>query len=141
MRTVRSMNTCLFYYGYFTFKPLKCFVLYKIKRTLLICIYLYFGLFLKIQYSLFLKECGVAANEAILFWQQEYSKASKHRTCKHDWYNNASRYVYNIRHLYGLEGSRKNYRAHSCQSLQVSQCMGLGNLFSNRKPQTQVSIR
>ncbi len=60
-------------------------------------------------------------HEALQFWRQEYQKPSTHgNTCKHSWGKDSHRYVYSIRHLYGLEGSRINYRGHCCQSIQVS---------------------
>lgn len=73
----------------------------------------------RIQYTLFLKEVGLPVHEALMFWRQEYSHLpSNKKSCSHDWSRDEARYSYNIRHLYGLEGSRINYRGHSCQSLQ-----------------------
>ncbi|CAH1790180.1 unnamed protein product [Owenia fusiformis] len=73
----------------------------------------------RIQYTLFLKEAGMHVNEALLFWGQEYSKpVGGGSPCKHTWQKDARRYTYNIRHLYGLEGSRINYRGHSCEAIQ-----------------------
>lgn len=74
----------------------------------------------QIQLTLFLKEVGLPLNEAIHFWKQEYSQnATEEASCSHDWVREEKRYAYSIRHLYGLEGAQKNYRAHCCQSLQV----------------------
>ena len=63
-------------------------------------------------------------HEAIRFWQREYSRPAssshKHSSgCDHSWSKDSKRYTYNICHLYGLEGSRISYSAHSCYSMQV----------------------
>lgn len=56
-----------------------------------------------------------------MFWRQEYSKLpSKQDGCHHSWQTDEGKYTYSIRHLYGLEGSRTNYRGHSCTTLQVN---------------------
>ncbi|XP_062579249.1 DNA primase large subunit-like [Saccostrea cucullata] len=73
----------------------------------------------RIQLTLFLKEIGLPVHEALQLWRHYYSKASDPRGgCHHKWEGNEWRYQYSIRHLYGLEGSRVNYRAHCCISLQ-----------------------
>ncbi|BFZ10614.1 hypothetical protein BsWGS_13652 [Bradybaena similaris] len=75
----------------------------------------------RVQLTLFLKELGLPVNDALLLWKREYSvptKSSKSKICQHCWQGNERRYIYNIRHLYGLEGSRTNYRAHSCSAIQ-----------------------
>ncbi|XP_064598355.1 uncharacterized protein LOC135464747 isoform X2 [Liolophura sinensis] len=75
----------------------------------------------RIQYTLFLKEIGLPVHEALMFWKQEYSLVSgDKKSCCHDWHRDGSRYTYSIRHLYGLEGSRVNYRGHCCHSLQTT---------------------
>ncbi|XP_071791342.1 uncharacterized protein [Asterias amurensis] len=78
--------------------------------------------FSRIQYTLFLKEIGLPITQALRFWQREYSQTPRcHENtpgCTHNWQRDGRRYTYSIRHLYGLEGSRVNYRAHSCRSLQ-----------------------
>ncbi|KAL5005853.1 hypothetical protein ScPMuIL_017011 [Solemya velum] len=89
----------------------------------------------RIQYTLFLKAAGLPLHEALVFWRNEYSKdATSKDGCVHTWQEHEGRYTYNIRHLYGLEGSRINYRAHCCQSLQTvdggSQWFG-GCFFKN----------
>ncbi|RUS79832.1 hypothetical protein EGW08_012396, partial [Elysia chlorotica] len=33
-------------------------------------------------------------------------------------HGNERRYIYSVRHLYGLEGGRVDYRGHSCSSIQ-----------------------
>ncbi|GFN99775.1 DNA primase large subunit [Plakobranchus ocellatus] len=74
----------------------------------------------RIQLTLFLKDLGLSLHEALLLWKQEYSKppAPPVDPSKHGWHGNERRYIYNIRHLYGLEGGKINYRCHSCLSIQ-----------------------
>ncbi|XP_038071650.1 probable DNA primase large subunit [Patiria miniata] len=78
--------------------------------------------FSRIQYTLFLKVVGLPVSEAVKFWRREYSQPSCHHGdsagCTHTWQRDGRRYTYSIRHLYGLEGSRVNYKAHSCRSIQ-----------------------
>ncbi|KAK9462830.1 eukaryotic and archaeal DNA primase, large subunit-domain-containing protein [Lipomyces oligophaga] len=62
----------------------------------------YFG---RQQYGLFLKGIGLNVEEALTFWRSHF----KHSP---DQFNKD--YRYNIRHNYGLEGARKNYRPMSC---------------------------
>ncbi|KAI8494084.1 hypothetical protein Bbelb_284310, partial [Branchiostoma belcheri] len=70
-----------------------------------------------LQYTLFLKEVGLPVQEALSFWKQEYSRPGCGEGCTHHWDRDGRRYTYNIRHLYGLEGSRVNYRSHCCQGI------------------------
>ncbi|XP_070570523.1 uncharacterized protein [Ptychodera flava] len=74
----------------------------------------------RIQYTLFLKEIGLSVSDALQFWKTEYSKThcGHGEGCTHNWAKDGKRYTYNIRHLYGLEGSCTEYRAHSCRSIQ-----------------------
>ncbi|XP_061188054.1 uncharacterized protein LOC133196137 [Saccostrea echinata] len=73
----------------------------------------------RIQLTLFLKEIGMPVHEALHFWRYYYSRVSDPNSgCSHKWEGNERRYQYSIRHLYGLEGSHINYRAHCCISLQ-----------------------
>ncbi|XP_041467466.1 probable DNA primase large subunit [Lytechinus variegatus] len=86
--------------------------------------------FSRIQYTLFLKSIGLPVDDAIHFWKREYCKpASCHENqgggCQHSWVKDERRYTYGIRHLYGLEGSKTNYRAHSCKAIQMMQ-LGYG---------------
>lgn len=78
-------------------------------------------LFLQVQLTLFLKELGLPVHEALLLWKREYSTpvTNASASCHHGWHGNERRYIYNIRHLYGLEGNRVNYKAHSCSTIQV----------------------
>lgn len=64
---------------------------------------------------------GMSLNESILFWKEEYSKVSCcNSVCSHSWQKNERKYIYGIRHLYGLEGSRKRYSPPDCHAIQVS---------------------
>ncbi|KAJ8967785.1 hypothetical protein NQ317_005562 [Molorchus minor] len=65
----------------------------------------------RFDFSLFIKGIGISLNDSLKFWEDAYSKqhASCSR-CTHDWQKNEKRYIYGIRHLYGLEGSRKKLR-------------------------------
>ncbi|XP_076335255.1 DNA primase large subunit-like isoform X2 [Tachypleus tridentatus] len=81
----------------------------------------------RIQYTLYLKEIGLPVEGAIKFWEKEYSQSPacghssslSHIGCTHEWSKDCRRYVYSLRHLYGCEGGRKDYTAHSCRALQT----------------------
>ncbi|KAK2140168.1 hypothetical protein LSH36_1455g00006 [Paralvinella palmiformis] len=86
----------------------------------------------RIQYTLFLKEVGLPIHEALQFWAGEYSQMpphsiGDHHSCQHNWKTDRKRYTYSIRHLYGLEGARINYRGHCCHSIQNQQLSGSGD--------------
>ncbi|XP_014611225.1 PREDICTED: DNA primase large subunit-like [Polistes canadensis] len=69
----------------------------------------------RLYYSLFLKESGMKVDDAIQYWKEEYSKPHTCTSvCTHDWQTNENKFLYNIRHLYGLEGSRKDYKSPNC---------------------------
>lgn len=71
-------------------------------------------------FSLFLKDIGLSVEESIQFWKTEYSKScSAASACQHSWKENQRKYTYSIRHMYGLEGSRKIGRSKTCKKLQV----------------------
>lgn len=75
----------------------------------------------RVQLTLFLKEIGMPVQEALQFWKHHYSMAPHgypHSGGGPKWVGKEKRYTYSIRHLYGLEGSHVNYRAHCCASLQ-----------------------
>lgn len=73
----------------------------------------------RFHYSLFLKDIGMPLEEAIEFWKLEYNKSPNGtNTCCHNWGKDEKKFIYEIRHLYGLEGSRKSYTSVSCSRLQ-----------------------
>ncbi|BGP18449.1 hypothetical protein JCM10213_003182 [Rhodosporidiobolus nylandii] len=70
------------------------------------------------QYNLFLKGIGLSVEEAVAFWRKSFS------TITDDKFNKD--YRYNIRHGYGLEGSRKNYSPKSCTQIITGPVPGPG---------------
>ena len=64
----------------------------------------------RLQYTLFLKGIGLSVDEAIIFWRKSYGPQMTD-----DRFN--KEYKYNIRHNYGLEGSRRSYIPKSCQKI------------------------
>ncbi|CAG2060131.1 unnamed protein product [Timema podura] len=81
-------------------------------------------------YTLFLKDIGMSVGEAINFWKEEYSKPHSHNHggCTHSWQENVRKYTYGIRHMYGLEGGRYNYRGPSCVGIQKTLKLSLTSL-------------
>ncbi|KAK2586875.1 hypothetical protein KPH14_009812 [Odynerus spinipes] len=78
----------------------------------------------RLYYSLFLKESGMKINDAIEYWKEEYSKPHACTSiCTHRWQTNEKKFIYSIRHLYGLEGSHRNYTSPSC-SIMCTQIPG-----------------
>ncbi|KAK9477588.1 eukaryotic and archaeal DNA primase, large subunit-domain-containing protein [Lipomyces japonicus] len=72
------------------------------------------------QYGLFLKGIGLSVEEALIFWRQSFSEITDEKFSKE--------YRYNVRHNYGLEGSRKNYRPHNCVQIIGGNPPGPGDL-------------
>lgn len=62
------------------------------------------------QFTLFLKGIGLGPTEALKFWQQMFTSGPGAMTI--DKFN--KEYKYNIRHSYGLEGGRVNYKPWNC---------------------------
>ncbi|XP_008210880.1 DNA primase large subunit [Nasonia vitripennis] len=72
----------------------------------------------RFYYTLFLKECGMNLEDALIYWKNEYSKPhSCTSLCVHDWQTDAKKFTYSIRHMYGLEGGRKNYKTPNCRGI------------------------
>lgn len=72
------------------------------------------------QLTVFLKNIGMPYDDAVLFWSDEYIKtSSKNSKCRCSWQKDEKRFIYSIRHMYGLEGRRVNYKTHGCNYLQV----------------------
>lgn len=75
--------------------------------------------FQRFYFSLFLKDIGMPVEEAIDFWRAEYCQTpSGSHNCCHHWEKDEKKYLYGIRHMYGLEGRRKSYTSVSCQRIQ-----------------------
>lgn len=64
------------------------------------------------QLGLFLKGIGLNVDEALKFWSYEFTKSSKMNM---DTFN--KEYKYNVRHIYGLEGGRINYKPWDCNTI------------------------
>lgn len=61
----------------------------------------------RLQLGLFLKGIGLPMEESLVFWRQMFApKMSDDKFQKE--------HAYNIRHNYGREGNRKDYKAHNC---------------------------
>jgi len=63
----------------------------------------------RLQYGLFLKGVGLSVDEALIFWRKSFSLIDDDEFQK--------KYRYNVRHAYGLEGTRRNYKPMSCQQI------------------------
>ncbi|XP_041968170.1 DNA primase large subunit-like [Aricia agestis] len=75
----------------------------------------------RFYYSLFLKDIGMPIEESVKFWKLEYCQEPRDTcVCCHNWNKDEKKYLYGIRHLYGLEGGRKTYWAKGCQFIQNS---------------------
>jgi len=64
----------------------------------------------RMQLGLFLKGAGMPMEESLDFFRSEFSK--KMGADKFD-----KEYAYNVRHIYGKEGARKDYTAMSCMKI------------------------
>ena len=58
------------------------------------------------QFGLFLKGIGLSMADALLFWRKHFTNVDGERFEK--------QYAYNIRHQYGQEGKRTNYKPYDC---------------------------
>lgn len=71
--------------------------------------------------TLFLKDIGVSLDQTLKLFKQEYSKSGNlGSTCMHNWEQHYKQIEYNVRHTYGILGSKKNYQMTSCAYMQVS---------------------
>lgn len=69
----------------------------------------------------FLRDIGMPLNEAIQFWKNEYSKNHSCKTrCRHTWDNHSKKYIYSVKHQYGLIGDRKIRKTKPCEAIQVN---------------------
>uniref|UniRef100_F1KWP3 DNA primase large subunit n=1 Tax=Ascaris suum TaxID=6253 RepID=F1KWP3_ASCSU len=64
----------------------------------------------RMQYGLFLKGIGLTLEDALAFWRAEFTK-------KIDADRFDKQYAYNIRHNYGKEGRRVDYKAYPCSKI------------------------
>lgn len=64
------------------------------------------------QFTLFLKGIGLSLDQALEFWQQEFTKNGSMSIDKFQ-----KEYSYNIRHSYGKEGARINYKPWDCKTI------------------------
>lgn len=63
-------------------------------------------------------------DDAIQYWKEEYSKPHTcNSVCMHKWQTDEKKFIYSIRHLYGLEGSHRNYKSPNCTVMCV--CISL----------------
>lgn len=70
--------------------------------------------------TLFLKEIGVPMDQTLLLFKQEYSKfGSPESTCTHTWENHYQQIEYNVKHTYGMVGSKKTYQMTPCAKMRV----------------------
>ena len=53
---------------------------------------------------------GMELEDAVRFWESMFTKIMSH-----DDFN--KKYAYNVRHMYGKEGARKNYTPYSCMKI------------------------
>lgn len=73
----------------------------------------------RLQYGLFLKGIGLSVEEALVFWRRSFSAMTDDKFNKE--------YRYNVRHSYGLEGNRRNYKPYSCQQILTGPSPGVGD--------------
>jgi DNA primase large subunit len=64
----------------------------------------------RLQLGLYLKGLGLTMDEAMKFWKDEFTK-------KIDGDKFEKNYAYNVRHMFGQEGKRNDYRAWNCQKV------------------------
>lgn len=65
------------------------------------------------EYGLFLRYIGLSVEDAVIFWRSQFSTIPEDKFVKE--------YKYNIRHQYGLEGGRINYKPMSCIEISKAQ--------------------
>ncbi|CAH0399042.1 unnamed protein product [Chilo suppressalis] len=86
----------------------------------------------RFYYSLFLKDIGMPVDEAVNFWRTEYQQMPNGtHSCCHNWEKDEKKFVYGIRHMYGLEGCRKSYSSVNCHRIQSedNSCNAVGCPF------------
>jgi len=73
----------------------------------------------RLQYGLFLKGVGIGMEDAIQFWEREFTKIMTT-----DVFN--KQYAYSIRHYFGKEGRRKDYTPFNCSKIILGAGPGVG---------------
>lgn len=64
----------------------------------------------RLQLGLYMKGLGLTVDESLQFWKREFCK-------KMDSDKFEKNYAYNIRHMYGQEGKKNDYKPWSCQKV------------------------
>ncbi|XP_059615795.1 DNA primase large subunit [Phlebotomus argentipes] len=64
----------------------------------------------RLQYGLFLKAIGMTLEDALRFWEDEFTRVITAEAFQKN-------YRYNIRYNYGKEGSRRNFTAYGCSKI------------------------
>ncbi|XP_050440714.1 DNA primase large subunit-like [Adelges cooleyi] len=69
--------------------------------------------------TLFLKNIGVPIEQTLEMFKQQYSMIDNQgSTCTHTWNEHHKQIIYNVKHTYGMVGSKKNYNMQSCSFIQ-----------------------
>jgi hypothetical protein len=84
-------------------------------------------------YGVVLKGIGLPMEEALHFWRQEFAPRTKPEAFNKE-------YAYNIRHIYGKEGARKNYTPYSCIKMITSAVSTVRPLVTSITQRLQRSI-
>ena len=71
----------------------------------------------RFQLSLFLKDIGLGVEEQVKFWAAIYSGHKTGGPGGNLWADKRAKYSYGIRHMYGLEGRRVEYKSKSCRGV------------------------
>jgi DNA primase large subunit len=73
----------------------------------------------RMQYGLFLKGAGIGLDDALQYWQSQFTKIMSADDFR-------KKYTYNIRHNYGKEGKRADYTPYSCMKIIMGAPPGAG---------------
>lgn len=75
----------------------------------------------RLQYTLFLKGCGLTMEESLNFFKKKFSKTTPEDKFEKE-------YSYNIRHSYGQEGKRVDYPPYNCKKIQNMKLPSAGEI-------------
>lgn len=67
----------------------------------------------RIQYCLFLKGIGLSLSDTITFWKNEFTKVMDDAAFNKE-------HIYNVRFIFGQEGSRRDYQPYTCIKIMES---------------------